>query len=330
MDYKQHITKGLDEHTIRYYSLARHALYDLIKKIKPKKNSYILMPSLICKEFIEPIYNLNLNLKFYDLDEKLNPKNLKLNKNISILLIINYFGFPFDISKISKECKKFGTIIIEDNAHGLYSSNKEDMLGFRADFGIFSFRKTLPSYDGAFLVCNNNKLIKYLPEPLKIQFDFLSFKYLFKFFAFIFDNYIISSFSRNLKKLYKYLIKNNLSKVLNSYNEKITYPIGPNYISTLFLKFSNKKYQIQRRSYFYYKYLKIVKEHGGRIIFNNLPQNVSPYCLPFYYSGNNINDFAQIIFSDGFMLYRWPNLPIDKISKYPLYYNNLWVINFLE
>lgn len=320
MVYKQKNKFDLSKNYIRHYSLARHALYSVLRKINPKEDSYILLPSLICKEFIIPINKLNLNIKFYDLDKNLNPINLKVNNKISILLIINYFGFPFNFSRIKHECEKLGIIIIEDNSHGLFSSDKKINLGRRGDFGIDNYRKSLPCIDGAILICNNHTYINILPKQLKIELNLKSIKY---FFIFLVNEFFLSSFRRFLKNL---LFKKNKKIDINEY---FSNPIGPDFFSILIYKLTRSNNEIKRRRYLYTKYTRLIKEFGGKPVFKYLPSWVSPYCLPFYLNSNNYN-LQNIISADGYKIYRWPNLPDIVLSDCPAYYKNLWMINFKE
>ena len=93
----------------------------------------------------------------------------------------NYFGFPQDLSVFSEYCKHTGALLIEDNAQGLFSKDKNgNILGTRGDFGIFSFRKTMPIFSGAALVINNNNIQSKLRPQIAFKAQKKPIKYIIK------------------------------------------------------------------------------------------------------------------------------------------------------
>ncbi len=97
------------------------AIDTLLKNNKDIKQ--ILLPDLICSEIIPIINNFDILIKFYSIDKNLNPDlnyiNDKIKDKLSIVLIVNYFGFASNWSGIYN-LKSDNSIIIEDNAHSLY------------------------------------------------------------------------------------------------------------------------------------------------------------------------------------------------------------------
>ena len=108
------------------FKSGRHSLFYALSQIKNvyKKNHVILLPQLICDEIIPIIKCLNIKIKYYRVFDNLQPdyESIKLNINHdnSILLVVNYFGFPSNWNEINKIKKEFNCIVIEDNAHTIY------------------------------------------------------------------------------------------------------------------------------------------------------------------------------------------------------------------
>ena len=133
------------------------AIDTLLKNNKDIKQ--ILLPDLICSEIIPIINNFDISIKFYSIDKNLNPDlnyiNDKIQKQLSIILIVNYFGFASDWSGIYK-LKSDNCIIIEDNAHSLYGEYENKEFGSLGDISFNSIRKILPVLSGSILRFNNN------------------------------------------------------------------------------------------------------------------------------------------------------------------------------
>tara|TARA_B100000963_G_scaffold29270_1_gene21693 strand:- start:19107 stop:20294 length:1188 start_codon:yes stop_codon:yes gene_type:complete len=100
---------------------------------------------------------------------KLNKKkeciNLITKRRIKAIIVTHVFGFPAEIDKICKICKKFNIKVIEDAAEGLGSFYKNKHLGTFGDFGILSFNgnKIITSAGGGAVLVNSKK-----------NFDFIS------------------------------------------------------------------------------------------------------------------------------------------------------------
>ncbi len=85
--------------------------------------------------------------------------NLITKRKIKAIIVTHVFGFPAEIDKICKICKKFNIKVIEDAAEGLGSFYKGKHLGTYGDFGILSFNgnKIITSGGGGAVLTNNKK-----------------------------------------------------------------------------------------------------------------------------------------------------------------------------
>jgi dTDP-4-amino-4,6-dideoxygalactose transaminase len=101
------------------------------------------------------VYNYFPNLSYESLLKKITSKT-------KAILLIHYAGYPCDIDKIKKICKKNKIILIEDCSHAIDVKYKEKYLGSFGDFSTFSFHETknISCGEGGMLVINNKKFIR--------------------------------------------------------------------------------------------------------------------------------------------------------------------------
>ena len=151
-----------------YYNSARSAFFTLLKSLNLKQDEVILFPSYIGQSPVEgsgvfdPIRNLKLNYKFYKINQDLSVnfediKSITKTTKIKILFLIHYFGFPQkDVEIIADYCKRNNIILIEECAHSLLSTIKNEQTGSFGDFALFSIHKICSAQNGGFLQVNNN------------------------------------------------------------------------------------------------------------------------------------------------------------------------------
>jgi hypothetical protein len=163
---------------------ARHALNLYLKSNGKDKTIYL--PNFICRDLMAVFLENNMHVKFFSVTKSLQP-NFRHNVKCDFLLMVNFFGFPQDIHIYRKFARKSNAILIEDNAHGLYSKDKKyKLLGTRGDIGILSVRKSVTLPNTGMLLINNKKIKgiedrpKYKREALLI-FGKRIVKYLFRF-----------------------------------------------------------------------------------------------------------------------------------------------------
>ena len=144
------------------YKSGRYALFFGLKKlleISPTlKDIYI--PTFVCPQVLMPIEKLDLDQKFYQIDETLSPDKKYLSNSVdanSIVIVINYFGFPSDWEYFNELKLKTGCTLIADNCHSMLSAYKGRNLSEYGDLSFNSFRKILPVLSGAQLFFNNKK-----------------------------------------------------------------------------------------------------------------------------------------------------------------------------
>ena len=131
--------------------------------LKNNKNiKKILIPSLICDEIIPIFKELNLEIIYYNITNQLqldkNDIEKKLTNSPSIILVVNYFGFPSQWNIVNDIKNKYDCLIIEDNAHSLFTCLNDKELGSFGDISFNSYRKILPLLSGSKLKSNNKNI----------------------------------------------------------------------------------------------------------------------------------------------------------------------------
>lgn len=125
------------------YKSARSAFYAYLKEKKIKE---IYVPHYICDSMLLPLEILNINVKWYFLDESFYP--IINDYNNGYILYVNYFGLCESQVKNLRNKYPSDKVII-DNSQALYSEPKK---GFAAT--IYSPRKFLPVPEGGSILTN--------------------------------------------------------------------------------------------------------------------------------------------------------------------------------
>ncbi len=89
------------------------------------------------------------------------PKDVekKITSKTKAIMAVAYAGMPINVKEFKKIEKKYKIPVIEDGAHALGASYKNQMLGNHFDYTIFSFQaiKHLTTIDGGMLCVKNSK-----------------------------------------------------------------------------------------------------------------------------------------------------------------------------
>lgn len=135
----------------------RDALRLICKHLNVRKGDEVLLPEFLCETAIHPFQETGAKIIFYRLDDKLDVDwedfLTKMNPNVQIALVNNYFGFPQkNIRAIWRLCAENSTFLIEDAAQAFLSKSRENGLcGNIGDAAVFSFRKSVGVPDGALI-----------------------------------------------------------------------------------------------------------------------------------------------------------------------------------
>lgn len=141
------------------------ALEIAVKSLNLKKNDEIIMPAFtiisnaiaIIKNQAKPVL-VDTDIKTWNI--KIEDIEKKINKKTRALMIPHIYGFPCDMDKITKLCKKYKLYLIEDAAEMIGQEYKGIPCGSFGDISTFSFyaNKHITTGEGGMIFTNNFKL----------------------------------------------------------------------------------------------------------------------------------------------------------------------------
>ncbi len=140
-------------------------LYTKQKKHKIKQGDEVIVPAVSWSTSYTPIYQLNLKMKFVDIDlDTLNYDLEELKKSITkktrAILCVNVLGNPNNFSKIKQIIKNKNIILIEDSCEAMGAKFGKLHVG---NFGIMSsfssyFSHHISTIEGGVITTDNKEL----------------------------------------------------------------------------------------------------------------------------------------------------------------------------
>ncbi len=140
-------------------------LYTKQKKLKIKQGDEVIVPAVSWSTSYTPIYQLNLKMKFVDIDlDTLNYDLDELKKSITkktrAILCVNVLGNPNDFSKIKQIIKNKNIILLEDSCEAMGAKFNKSNVG---NFGIMSsfssyFSHHISTIEGGIITTDNKEL----------------------------------------------------------------------------------------------------------------------------------------------------------------------------
>ena len=141
------------------------ALEIAVKSLELNKNDEIIMPSFtiisnaisIIKNSAKPVL-IDSDLQTWNI--KIEDIEKKITKKTKAIMIPHIYGFPCEMDKIIKICKKKKLFLIEDAAEMIGQNYNEKPCGCFGDISTFSFyaNKHITTGEGGMLFTNNSKL----------------------------------------------------------------------------------------------------------------------------------------------------------------------------
>lgn len=305
-----------------FYPYGRYAFFSLLHSLGI---SSIYMPSFICRDMLSPIFTLDIQCFFYEIDQDFKP--IALDKKCDAILFVNYFGFATDIAPFKEYQQKHRAILIEDNAHGFLSKDTEGhWLGTRGDFGIFSLRKTLALPNGAMLSVNNPKFFSQVFQEARICTTDEDKKY--------FQKQKLKAFSPKLAFMlmrlrgYWRAFKTGTHIPQEDPSNETSLPHNSCLTPVLAQKYLSLDIhdEIQRRIDMFAKVAEWANDFHITPCFE-LYDGCSPYVFPFFDS-TNCKNFEKYLLQHHFFVLPWPSLP-SNIKNMPTWYSSIKVVPFL-
>ncbi|MBI4244962.1 MAG: DegT/DnrJ/EryC1/StrS family aminotransferase [Planctomycetes bacterium] len=325
----------IGHNNIRYFSFGRHALAEGLIASDICKGDKVLIPGFICRDLLSAINSIGSVPIYYEVGKDLNistaPEDLPDAKAI---LAVNYFGFAQNLSPFREYCNRTGAILIEDNAHGLFSKDEDGrLLGTRGDIGIFSLRKTVPIPDGAALVVNNPDIAYNLKPQLPFNSKHKAFSFKIKQGLRRLAPLIGPTSMQSAISAVRFLRKLRTGHEIepSQPDAEFILPENPLPCSKLFsyLFSIDINEEIKRRIELYIWVDMLLKDMPCTPVFKTLYEQVVPYGYPFYSSGMTLIKIKKVLKNYAIRYFQWPDLPNVIISSAPEHYKTIWVVSFL-
>jgi perosamine synthetase len=318
---------------VRYFRLGRHALQRALLSANIRKGDNVLIPGLICNEVPAAVQSIGAIPLYYPVNEQLGLSfSVDRLPSARAVVAVNYFGFPQSLAVFEEYSARMGAILIEDNAHGLFSRDADGRpLGARGDYAIFSFHKTLPLWDGAALVINNSPLCE---EVAQLPFGAPGEPLLFKMkqmlrglvpFVGISPARFATLFVRRLRSR----MLAPLTAVHEGSSGDLDGDTRPAARMLAQLSFTDPASEIARRRQLYEWTGALLSKTACRPVFPVLPQGVAPYGFPFYMRKADVPRVRRCLSAEGLDLFQWPDLPAAVQPDAPPHYTSLWCVQFL-
>ena len=318
--------------TVRYFSLGRFAMREAFSLIGVGTGDLVMLPSYICRDVLASVHERGAKPIFYDVDSNLQPKFLDPETKSKAIIAVNYFGFPQSLEAFEKYARNCGSVIVEDNAHGLLSRDENgNLLGQRTDFGITSFRKTIRTPDGAILRTS-------LAETqVSAQLDYVfrlknARNTILNFFAAIqrFTNLpLLNWVQAGLKSVRLGVTGSAVPSIDATVERKIPGVPNPSRSSVRqFLKV-NEAAEISRRRNLYNTIYPEIIRLGIKPVFESLKDGTCPYGIPVFATADSQSELSNLARKYRVTLMSWPDLPLEVLPTAPNHYKQIRLLNFL-
>lgn len=319
---------------LRFFSFGRRALAEGLRAAGLGEGSKVLLPEFICLDLLSSLAALRAAPEFYPVRADLSPASAPADwPKAAAVLAVDYFGFPQDLSPFKEYSARTGAVVVEDNAHGLFSRDKDGkLLGTRADLGLFSARKTLALPNGAFLVFKKGDPRWRIPPQRPFR-ESWSLRRRMKgglrsmagllggpaFFA-------VLSTLRTLRRAFK---GSRTPAPDPGSEERLPLPEGACAALAAPLRVADGAQELLRRRLLYLHFEGRLRRGGFLPVFPSLPEGVVPYAFPFRAPPGDEARCLRLLAGEFVEPLPWPDLPVRFSSTAPEHYRDVRAVHFL-
>lgn len=320
---------------LRYFAYGRHALIAALHVAGVTAGDVVLMPGFICRELLSAIHSIGARIEYYPVDAALglanDPAALPAAK---VIVAVDYFGFAQNLAPFHEYCMRTGALLIEDNAHGLFSRDSgRNVLGTRGDLGIFSIRKTLTTPDGAAMIVNNTAYAAKLPPQIPFSYlapasTFRGKQRLRKLARLLGPS--PARMATTLTRLYRRLRTGHAIPPSSPHSETQLPGTGtPSAILRDVMRNTNVDAEIARRRDLYHLLPSLLDPRTFPPLFPHLPPDTVPYGYPFIANPDSAVSAGKLLSRHGLECIPWPVLPDAILASAPAHYRSVWMVSFL-
>ncbi len=165
LEFEKKLAKFVNRKYACAVSSGTAALEIAVKSLNLKKNDEVIMPAFtiisnaisIIKNEAKPVL-IDTDIKTWNI--KIEDIENKITKKTKALMIPHIYGFPCDMDRITKLCKKYRLYLIEDAAEMIGQEYKGKPCGSFGNISTFSFyaNKHITTGEGGMIFTNSLKL----------------------------------------------------------------------------------------------------------------------------------------------------------------------------
>ncbi|UKA65920.1 DegT/DnrJ/EryC1/StrS family aminotransferase [Arthrobacter sp. FW306-05-C] len=146
-------------------------MHDFLANVLPDSQDAVLLPAFIGwspnegSGVFDPVAQLGKQFGFYDLKPDLTVDLDDLERRLAsggyrALVVIHYFGRTDPaLSSISELAQRFGALLVEDLAHGFFSSVRGSQAGSYGQVRLYSLHKMFPFAEGGLVTYSSPALL---------------------------------------------------------------------------------------------------------------------------------------------------------------------------
>ncbi|MBI5202397.1 MAG: DegT/DnrJ/EryC1/StrS family aminotransferase [Elusimicrobia bacterium] len=305
---------------VRYYGLGRNAMSAAFSAGGLRRGDTVRVPAFICEEALYAASTLGCSAAFYPVRPDLGPAADPADwPKAAAVAAVDFFGFPQDLSPFRKYVERTHALLIEDNAHGLFSRAVDGAwLGLRGDAGVFSLRKTIAlSHGGALAIPPGSRIP--VPDQGLFQRD-VPTKWRVK--------EGLRSLGRKLggEKLrwVHRLARGGGGGGVSSEGDALP-PIalaGP-------LSIGDPELEVERRRALWAWCDEKARPLGAKPVYDALPAGTSPFTYAYRASASDAARVEEHFAAAGLDVFSWPKLPGELEAGAPVHTRDVRCVRFL-
>lgn len=316
----------------RWYSLARHAMLDALRLVRPAGGGTVLLPTFICRDVVGAVRAAGMREAWYEVTADLAPVALPAARH-DVVVAVNYFGIAQDLAPFAAWATSHGAVVLEDNAHGWLSRDPSGaVLGERAALGVTSVRKTIPSPDGALLCVADPGLARGLgaapaarggatPVGWRVRRAVGAAQRATRLP--VFD--AMQSAARLARRL---RTGSALPTAGDEAEAAVPGPAAPHARSLAMAGAVDSVGESRRRRELWVRAASETGRLGLRPVYATLPPGAVPYGYPVRARDAQLGALRRAARATGATLMRWPELPSAVRDGAPAHHRDVWLLNF--
>lgn len=316
----------------RWYALARHAMVDALRLVRPGGGGTVLLPTFVCRDVVGAVRAAGMREAWYEVTADLVPSALPDARH-DVVVAVDYFGIAQDLAPFAAWAAVHGAVVLEDNAHGWLSRDPSGaVLGERTAIGVTSVRKTIPSPDGALLAVADAALARGLAAPLAPRTGAPPTGWRVRRAAGAAQRATrlpVFDAMQGAARLARRLRTGSALPVTGDEAERgVPGPAAAHARSLAMAAAVDSVAESRRRRERWQVAARECARLGLRPVYPALPPGAVPYGYPVRADEGRLGALRRAARASGATLMRWPDLPTAVRAGAPSHHRDVWLLNF--